>query len=270
MTLKKYRVLLTPELAKKWLSTTSEKKRPVRRGKVKKFASDMKNGLWLENGDTFCFDVTGALCNGIHRCTAVVESGVSMMVDVVEGLSLDAVDTIDIGTPRNVLDRLRISGHSGASGKASSALNVLLKIKLKKNDGSVDSIDLKQSYEKIGAELEESYKKASALLRAGGKKEANAFEIAAYYLFRNAFPKEEVDLFFEKLYSGFNCGQGSSYGKVKSRLIAKKSEIQHTRDHIGMLYLIARLWRYPYAKKWSEISETDKDLVSDIIEKLDL
>lgn len=270
MSLRKYRVLLTPELAEKWLSTTSEKKRPVRKKKVKKFAYDMKNGLWFENGDTFGFDITGALCNGIHRCTAIVESKVSMMVDVVEGLSPEAVDTIDTGTPRNVLDRLRIAGHHEASGKASSALNVLLKIKMKKNDGSVDSIDLKQSYEKIGEDLEEACKKASALLRAGGKKEANAFEVAAYYLFSKAFEKAEVDLFFEKLYSGFNCGSGSSFGKVRGKLNAKKSEIQHIRDHIGMLYLIARLWRYPYAKKWSEISDIDKKMVHDMIERVEL
>ncbi len=50
---------------------------------VKKYARDMRNGNFEENGEPIIFNTKGELTNGQHRLTAIVRSGVTLEMVVV-------------------------------------------------------------------------------------------------------------------------------------------------------------------------------------------
>lgn len=78
--------------------------RPLRKGGVEKFATDMKNGDWGLTHQAIAFDEQGNILDGQHRLWAIVESGCTIEMPVARGLDPSARDFIDQGIPRTVVD----------------------------------------------------------------------------------------------------------------------------------------------------------------------
>lgn len=100
---------VTPALAEKWLGKNTIN-RSVRRPDVAAYARDMAAGDWLLNGESIKFADDGALMDGQHRLLAVIESGVTVRMLVVSGVSRKAMPTIDTGIPRKFYDALAVQG----------------------------------------------------------------------------------------------------------------------------------------------------------------
>lgn len=109
-------VQVSPTLAERLLSTNS-KNRPLVAGRVEKYARDMTVGNWKMNAETVKIDVNGDLLDGQHRLWAVIESGATVPLMIVEGLDPEVMPTIDTGRARTAADALSL-----ASGAKSAAL----------------------------------------------------------------------------------------------------------------------------------------------------
>lgn len=107
--MKFHEVNLTPAMAKEWLANANEN-RNVRRVTVRAYAEMMRQGLWEQNGDPFRFDAKGRMTDGQHRAHAVVESGVTIRVLVIEGVSDASMLTVDTGSRRMLHDVLTMRG----------------------------------------------------------------------------------------------------------------------------------------------------------------
>jgi hypothetical protein len=80
----------------------------------------MTVGQWQLNGQPIVFN--GRRClDGQHRLHAVVQSGQSVPMLIVRGVSEDAFVTLDTGRKRQASDVLSIAGHSNVVVLASSA-----------------------------------------------------------------------------------------------------------------------------------------------------
>lgn len=100
-------VRLTPELAREWLETMPEYQRSVSAVVVAEYAKDMCDGRWVEGtGDAFRFNKQGQMIDGQHRCLAVIESGVSIMVTIIEGLDDEVYLVLDKGRKRTAADSI--------------------------------------------------------------------------------------------------------------------------------------------------------------------
>jgi hypothetical protein len=105
-------VLMTPEVATKWLAQSSVRNRS-RRGYVSDaYGRDMAEGRWKFNGETVVRDRDGNLLQGQHRLEAVTKSGTAVLLLLVEGVEPDVMDTFDTGLPRYYFDMLRVAGYS--------------------------------------------------------------------------------------------------------------------------------------------------------------
>lgn len=102
---------VTPELAREWLGFNTHN-RNVRQRVVLAYAADMEAGNWRWNGETIKFAADGALLDGQHRLSAIVEADVTVPLLVVRGLKNEAQETVDGGAKRQFGDVLKLRGES--------------------------------------------------------------------------------------------------------------------------------------------------------------
>ena len=101
---------ITPAIAKEWLRK-NKLNRNVRKNKVNQYKRDMQNGNWYTTHQGIAFFEDGDLCDGQHRLLAIVESGVSVDMQVSFGLERSSAPLVD-ETSRAVLDRIKIGNLS--------------------------------------------------------------------------------------------------------------------------------------------------------------
>ena len=112
-------IKLTPELAREWLDTMPEYQRGVSKRVVAEYAKDMTEGRWVEGtGDAIRFNKQGQMIDGQHRCLAVIESGVSIIVTIVDGLDDEVYLVLDKGRKRTAADTI---GGKNANARAAIA-----------------------------------------------------------------------------------------------------------------------------------------------------
>jgi len=102
-------MLITPELASKWLEDANTSNRNISQRQVDKLAHDMVSGNWRTTHQGIAFYDDGALADGQHRLAAIVRSGIAQTMLVITGLSRSDCIGIDQHRPRSVVDTIRIS-----------------------------------------------------------------------------------------------------------------------------------------------------------------
>jgi len=119
-----------PELAEKWLGRNlahkdnrrSKSNRPIREGRVDRYAGMMESGQWILTPDAVAFDTEGRLTNGQHRLHSIVDSGQPVRLLVAWNVPTDSFKYTDAGIKRTAGDVLAIEGfpdpiHLGAAAR---------------------------------------------------------------------------------------------------------------------------------------------------------
>lgn len=104
----RFAVRVYPDLARHLLGLNHENNRRVRERSVRRYVSDMREGLWWFTPEPVVFSQSGVLQNGQHRLVAVTEYGsdVWMMFDF--GWPDDIINAIDRGANRTNQDAFAI------------------------------------------------------------------------------------------------------------------------------------------------------------------
>ena len=109
------KVLVTPEIAAKWLANNSHN-RNVNQSRVNRYAQDMVNGKWRQNtGEFIKIAKDGTLLDGQHRLIALIKSKKSIYLDCLGDLENDLFQVLDTGKSRNTSDILKIAGVKNAT-----------------------------------------------------------------------------------------------------------------------------------------------------------
>jgi hypothetical protein len=108
---------VTPKMAELMLDTNSLNRKPSQKV-VDGYSIEMSRGDWTLNGESIKISNQGALLDGQHRLMACIKSGVTFKTMIINGLSPDAFDTIDIGKKRLAADTLFLSGESNSKDLA--------------------------------------------------------------------------------------------------------------------------------------------------------
>lgn len=103
---------VTPEIASAWLGH-NEGNREIGNNLVAKYASDIVEGHFTLNPDAIAINERGNLCNGQHRLSAIVRSGIPVDCFVVLDFPVTKEDFLnfDSGKNRTIRDRIYLSGH---------------------------------------------------------------------------------------------------------------------------------------------------------------
>lgn len=96
-----------PARAEQLLGTIT-KQRALRRAHVAALSADMKHGRWHDSHQAIATDENGHLCDGQHRLTTIVETGIGQWLWVASGVPIDAMGVIDNAAIRSAADALKI------------------------------------------------------------------------------------------------------------------------------------------------------------------
>lgn len=119
-------VLITPAIARYIIDHFGRHNRNQTKPAIKRYQTDMEDGNWPYVGNTFGFVVAKSgekvvlgQCNGGHTCKAVIESGVSVEVDIYFGIPERHANKADVNiarTGKDVIGRLhRYDSYNGLS-----------------------------------------------------------------------------------------------------------------------------------------------------------
>jgi hypothetical protein len=100
-------VRITPEMARQLLDHAVPN-RPLSKSVVRRLIADLREGLWVCNGQPLLLGPNLELLDGRHRLQAVWEAGVTIETMVVCGVPLSLMPSIDQGRPRTGADLLAI------------------------------------------------------------------------------------------------------------------------------------------------------------------
>src|SRR5215831_3104475 len=104
-------VLVTPEMATKWLENSKEiKNRRISESTVQKWASDMAEGRWKPNPQVMMLDANDGVLDGQHRLWAIIESNTSQWMNVSRQVPSDIIDVADSGNARTTAQVLSMLG----------------------------------------------------------------------------------------------------------------------------------------------------------------
>lgn len=107
------RVTITPEWAAHILQRNTRNRNFSPNGLAyRKIEQALIRGEWAYNGEPIQLAHDGTLLNGQHRLEACKRTGIPIETLLVEGLPVEAQDTIDLGRARNLGDALAISGET--------------------------------------------------------------------------------------------------------------------------------------------------------------
>lgn len=94
---------VTPEIASFFLQKNIGN-RDYRKSWVTHLSNSIKNGEWLTTHQGIAFDKDGNLIDGQHRLLAIIESGLSVRINVSYDVPANAFTCIDVGVKRNLSD----------------------------------------------------------------------------------------------------------------------------------------------------------------------
>lgn len=236
-------VTVTPETAQRWLDGNTVNRR-IREAKVNQFARDMTAGHWHLSNDAICFSPDGKLLNGQHRLTAVVRSGVDVVMLVARNMPPVAMTVMDTGSARSASDALKFDGESHTALLASTTkLTLLYDSGRLYRDTKVQATSHSEIRAFLAAHPELRHSVDVAERARKGIDAPPTALAAAHWIIASKAGVSLADFYLSQLSTRTNEPDGSAVLAVDSRL----RELRRNRTVLparNVLYLLIKGWNY--------------------------
>jgi hypothetical protein len=257
-----------PKLAEYVLTELNPNNRPMKGGKIKKYAADLANGQWGLTGDTIKFGTDGFLKDGQNRLAACVRVGKPLTSHAVFGIASELFARMDIGKNRTGGDVFAIAKISYA-GHVSGAVRWLLILK-GSNPGDrgaqFSNEELLTAYrEQFDAERIEHSVIAALAVRKTCHHPVGPLA-ALHYIFSEHDPKK-ADAFFDEWASGRTKKARAPARALQTRLV-EISASSNNRVHENVRNaLIIKAWNAYVAHRTVTKAEM-QHAVTDVMPKI--
>lgn len=216
---------VTPIIAEKWMGKNSDN-RHLRPERVLQYSQAMTAGDWTFGVDAIAFNGRGKLVNGQHRLAAIIMSGTSQEMLVMEGLPTSAKLHMDIGLKRQLSDYLQME----MGEKSTSTLAAILGFVSRWSSES-DGVEGGRGHPRVDEMLtlfnadKEGYREATLI---AGRTSNTPYLVprirgGLYYIFARS-DAESADEFFSQLNSGANLLEGSPVLILRNTLTAQQGK----------------------------------------------
>lgn len=237
-----YNTLVDPALAAEWLEH-NHTNRPLSPRVVGAYARDMTNGQWRETGEAIKFATDGALLDGQHRLAAVVQSGQTLMLTVVEGLEHEAQRVLDSGRRRTVANNLSIAGSKYATVKAAAARHALTVPSAGFIENAIDApthAEINDFAEGFGEALDDAAPHGTEMGRTLGIPPS---VIALAWIRFSQIDAEACREFFYSMHEQRTNGVGDPRLALVRTLANNRDRKIKTREYFSLIYRTWNAWR---------------------------
>ena len=216
---------MTPEIAKDILLKHNNKNRTVKSRRVKDYAEQMKRGEWKLNGESIIFDETGELRDGQHRLMAVVESGCTVPMTVVKGVS-KTCEIFDRGAGRSLRDIITLNYDEVwmRNGQIIAMTNMFLQLcnSMYTNDNKVIA---------FMTEYSETIVKTHEILLTNKLKYLYPYITSAVFIaIRNGVPEEKIRRWADVYRSGFMDNKTDSPAIIARNIAINRKSIARSKQ----------------------------------------
>ncbi len=238
---------ITPEMAKKYLETNSQRQRRLRKKLVSQYASDMSRGRWELNMTPIRFDLSGKLIDGQHRLEGCILAGVPFTTAVARNLNSEVISTIDTSGTRTPGDMLQVRGVPNGNHISAAARLLLTYERYTRGEvalftefvGSYSKPELVdfaiQRYEELyPAQVATSAKALKSLI-------SPAWGVFLYTI----FARKDATLakaFFETLATGENLHADDPIYRLRQRLLEMGSQRNRYAQMTNILAFTIKTW----------------------------
>ena len=239
--------VVTPEEARLWLDTKRSKNRPISENAVSKYAQQMLQGLWVDNGKGLVFGKSGNLLDGQHRLSACVRVNKSFETTITWGVPDEYFDTIDDCNTRSMADVLHIRGEANPTLLSAGLRFLWLYVR-----GEIEHKDLRRGQvctkQLLQATLEKNPKirgsvKFYNLLKArpGGLLISAGMAIGLHYLF-SLVDEKKADEFFNRFQSGLELTDDNPVYILRNKIIAAQKDTSTMLTNSARYYYMVMTW----------------------------
>ena len=124
---------ISPLTAREWLDATDMTiQRKINPANVSYLSSEISKGNWRLNGEPIIIDADGNIIDGIHRLSAIIESGETIKSAVVFGVQKNSIHTIDQGRARSLADVFTIQFQPKYAATSAAAVNVIFQFRARR------------------------------------------------------------------------------------------------------------------------------------------
>lgn len=198
--------VVTPALAKQWLEKNTNN-RNMNFAKVKKMAKDMREGHWDTTHQGIAIATDGTLVDGQHRLMAVVESGVTIRMNVT--FNAPKSQHIDSGNSRSMANRVQMSDYdmSWTDKTILSAANLIGRM------FSGSNLSHEEDLTEWLAKYRPQIKMVTSHIKRGSMRGLSSAGITAATIVAamNDVPEAYIAKFLEVFYSGFTNNEAEHY-----------------------------------------------------------
>ena len=236
---------ITPNMATELLKQNTGNFRQINQGRVLRYADDMRHERWMFSGDPIRFDIDGQLLDGQHRLKAIIASGTTQRMVLMEGLLNESALTMDKGQPRSVRSWLTHKGTKNAVNVSSIAKHVMMH---RKNCwhviawGSAYSSD--SEIIQFAEDHDDTLQSAFRIANHVGKKSGIGTTILGAIMHEAAYPEtcESIELcqwFCESMERGIGLSKTDAVYHLRERLTVKHATQKESPFMVRTLSTIA-------------------------------
>lgn len=242
---------ITPELAKNFLRF-NRKNRKVSERQIRFLTQEMKEGRFIENGESVIFDKYGELKDGQHRLLSIIRSGKSFNIPVIRGVDPIAMATYDTGKNRSASDVLTLNGFKNSTYIASFIKLVHKYIKKgskvsKSNSGTREEILTNQQVLEYCSDnyywIDELYRKTNKIYEKQNIRVISVTNLMLIaYIIGGEKPDPEVYDFLNHL-----VGNSKEQGTATSYLYSKLSNAKLNKEPLNFYWVLGmtmKAWNY--------------------------
>lgn len=215
-------VLVTPEMAERWLQRFNTENRKIQRSHVEMIVRDIRDGNWMVNAQPICFtgdpDTAGPedkcrLLNGQHRLEACKISEIPIEIPIARNVPEAAFATYDIHAKRS------LKGSESAAKADDRVLNAAAKIQWRVDQGYPSTYRLTPSASELIRTIQNHPHLGDGFARARRMKEFASAGVMTYLIYRVMQDHAEIGAqFLDDLETGEGLERGNPV--IKARTIA--------------------------------------------------
>lgn len=212
---------ITPDEARRLLAK-NKGNRPLNEEQVALMAGEMLKDRWALNGSSIVLN-GDRLIDGQHRLHAVIRANKSIQTVVVEGVSSDVFDTIDVGRKRKASDVLAIRGERSVldlAAACSLALRFERGTMTHRGGNRFTTLDIEDCLRRHPS-LRASLGKALPY-----KALCSASMMATVHYFGSCIDQDAADEFLHQVGTGIGLNANDPAYVLREKLLANKSSMK--------------------------------------------